>query len=593
MSSNTTFTCDGELDLGHGGSTSGGGPGSQAEFNLSGGSVTVGNVSAHTWFTLGRDGAGTATLNMSGGSLEAFGELHVAEAGWNSTMNISGGLLIAHSWFQIGRGGGGQAQLNLSGGIIHHLGGDGTMIVGDGNPNVSQLTQTGGYITNDDQTWIGNNCTGIFTQSSGTNFMSGEFWVGQGGSGNGTYNLSGDGKLTTGNWLPVGRAGATGVINMSGGSITKLGGSGDHVSVGDGGPGTINQTGGTFTSVLSDTYLGASGQGIWNLGPGSVTLSVLKFCRDNNGQGTMNLNAGGTLTVGEINTNGATGTTSTFYFNGGTLAASASDTKFMQGLTAAYVQSAGANINTGPNNITITQDLLDNGGGGLTKTGNGTLTLNGNNTYTGTTTVSVGTLGGTGTFAGPVAVSAGASFAPGASIGAITINNTLTLAAGSTTVMEVNKTAGTSDLVTGTGNTINYGGTLVIKNLSGMLQPGDTFTLFTAGTRSGSFSSVVSQTPNQTVTWDLTQLNANGTVKVASAVLAPVTLSPTVTGGKLNFSWPANQIGWQLQHQVNPLTLGLYTNWTGVAGSTATNAVSVPIDSNEPSEFYRLAFPAQ
>src|SRR4029077_21203748 len=126
---------------------------------------------------------------------------------------------IAHSWLQIGRGGGGQAQLNISGGVIHHLGGNGTMIVGDGNPNVSQLTQTGGYITNDDQFWLGNNCAGIFTQSSGTNVMNGEFWVGQGGSGNGTYNLSGDGQLTAGNWFPVGRAGATGVINMSGGSI--------------------------------------------------------------------------------------------------------------------------------------------------------------------------------------------------------------------------------------------------------------------------------------------------------------------------------------------------------------------------------------
>jgi outer membrane autotransporter protein len=191
-----------------------------------------------------------------------------------------------------------------------------------------------------------------------------------------------------------------------------------------------------------------------------------------------------------------------------------------------------------------------------------------------------------------VTVSAGASFAPGASIGTLTINNNLTLAAGSTTVMEVNATALTSDLANVTGN-VSLGGTLVLKNLSGTLKFGDMFTLFAAGTRSGAFSSVVSQTPNQTVTWDTSNLVANGTVSVANAAPAPVALSSAVTGGMLNFTWPANQIGWQLQHQVNPLTIGLYTNWVPVAGSTATNAVSVPVDSNEATEFYRLVFPAQ
>jgi autotransporter-associated beta strand protein len=579
----TTFTCDSDLDVGNGTGTSG-------TYNLSGGTATVGNVNAHTWFTIGRDGGGgTAVYNQSGGSLEAFGELHVAEAGWNSTMNISGGLLIAHSWFQIGRNGGGQAQLNISGGAIHHLGGDGTMIIGDQNPNVSQLIQTGGYITNDDQTWIGNNCSGIFNQSGGTNVMNGEFWVGQ-QSGSSEYDISGAAKLTVGSWLPVGRAGATGTINMSGGSITKTGTSGDHVSVGDGGPGTINQTGGTFTSVLSDTYLGAGGTGIWNLGPGSVNLSVLKFNRDNGSSGTMNLNAGGTLTVSEINTNGATGATSTFNFDGGTLVASASDATFMQGLTTANVMAGGANINTGPNNITIAQALSDGGGGGLTKIGTGTLTLNGVNTFSGTTTVSAGTLGGNGTIAGPVVVAAGAALSPGDSIGTLTLGSTLSLASTSTTVMEVNKITHTSDLVTSPA-TITYGGTLVLRNMAGTLAPGDTFTLFSAGNYGAPvFSSVVSQTPGQTVTWDISQLKVNGTVKVSTAVsTAPVKVTPSVVGGVFTLSWP--QIGWQLELQTNAPTVGIGTNWVAVPGSTATNQMSFPIDSHLGSVFFRLIFP--
>ena len=92
--------------------------------------------------------------------------------------------------------------------------------------------------------------------------------------------------------------------------------------------------------------------------------------------------------------------------------------------------------------------------------------------------------------------------------------------------MELSNTSHTSDLVSGTGITINYGGTPVLKNLAGALLVGVTFTLLTAGTRTGSYSSVVSQTPGQTVTWNTGQLTANGTVSVAKALAAPVTLVP-------------------------------------------------------------------
>jgi autotransporter-associated beta strand protein len=540
---------------------------------------------------------------MSGGQMDANNEFHIAEGGWNSTVNMSGGLLVAHSWTQFGRGNGGTSTLNLSGGTIHHLNNGGIVFCDGGNGNLSTVTQTGGFLTSDGGDWlIGNGPGGaIWNMSSGTNLsLGGNTFIGSGGPC--TVNLSGDASWTANGWIPIGAsAGNTGTLNISGNArLTKNGGSGDHVSIGDAGgsgsQGIINQTGGTITSLLSDTYLGAQNlcTGTWNLGPGTAVLSDLRYVRDNGSTGIMNLRTGGTLIVGEINTNGSTGD-SEFHFNGGKLVASASDATFLQGLTLADIQAGGATIDTAGNTIAINQALLDGtGGGGLTKVGNGTLRLNGNNSYTGTTLVSAGTLGGTGTYAGPVSVALGASFSPGASIGTITITNTLTLAAGSTTVMEVNKTAVTSDRVN-VSSTAFLGGTLVLKNLSGMLAVNDTFQLFTAGSFSGSFSSVVSQTPNQTITWDLSQLapGGNGTIRVTLAAPAPVALSSVVTGGKLNFTWPANQIGWQLQHQINPLTVGIYTNWVPVAGSTTTNAVSVPLNSNNPTEFYRLAFPAQ
>jgi len=133
---------------------------------------------------------------------------------------------------------------------------------------------------------------------------------------------------------------------------------------------------------------------------------------------------------------------------------------------------------------------------------------------------------------------------------------------------------------------------LVLKTLDAtFLSPGDTFMLFNATTYGGSFASVVSQTPGQTVTWDTSQLTVDGSVKVVTAVATPATIATTVNGSSLQLSWPANQLGYRLEVQTNPLSVGISTNWATVPGSTQVTSVSVPIAPGTPTVFYRLVFP--
>lgn len=203
-----------------------------------------------------------------------------------------------------------------------------------------------------------------------------------------------------------------------------------------------------------------------------------------------------------------------------------------------------------------------------------------------------GTLAGNGSIAGPVVFSAGATLSAGdAAIGTLAVNNKLTLATGSTALLKVNKSAQTNDLVTDV-TSLTYGGTLVLRNLNGTLAAGDTFQLFNAAAYSGSFSSVVSETPGQTVTWDTSKLGVNGSVKVmTAAVAAPVSITPTVHSGNLVLSWPASQTGSQLQVQTNSLSVGISTNWVMVPNSTATNQWNFPINPAAGAVFFRLILP--
>jgi fibronectin-binding autotransporter adhesin len=244
--------------------------------------------------------------------------------------------------------------------------------------------------------------------------------------------------------------------------------------------------------------------------------------------------------------------------------------------------------------------LNKRGSGNLTVTGPGTLTgstlvLSGsllvNNTWTGTNvTVSSGaTFGGTGTIDAPISVNSGGTLAPGTSIGTLTVHSNVTLAAGSTTTMEINAASVTSDRVVCL-DTVNYSGTLNVLNTGGTLALGQSFQLFSAAGYTNNFTSTSLPALGAGLAWNWNP--ATGTISVTGGVATnPTNITMTVSGGNMNLSWPADHLGWRLQVQTNSLATGLNSNWSTWPNSTNVTAVSVPINPANPTVFFRLVYP--
>ena len=76
----------------------------------------------------------------------------------------------------------------------------------------------------------------------------------------------------------------------------------------------------------------------------------------------------------------------------------------------------------------------------------------------------------------------------------------------------------------------------------------------------------------------------------------PVSLSAPqlqmhLSAGQILFSWPPDHTGWRLVVQTNSNSVGLSTNWSTLAGSAATNQMSVPLVTTNGSVFFRLVYP--
>lgn len=363
--------------------------------NLQAGTLVLANASA----------VGTGVLTLSGGLLDnGFG----AALAVNCPVSLGGAFAFV-----------GTDDLTLSGAMISTSAPtidvvaktftlDGTVT---GNFGLTK-NGLGKLVVNGTITSGNTNAAGVLNFANGVTDLNGtltstgaELWIGNAAGKSGTLNVSTGDVINATNWLAIGRDSANGILNMTGGTITKTTTNGNITLAGVGGAQTaiINQSGGQIINTASSTMIGENGIGIYNLSTtaeadlGVLSLGIVNVITAN---GTVNLNGGALLRVKQVNKPGAAAT-ATMNFNGGTLKANTAATAatFLQGLSRANVRDGGAVIDTNSQDVTIAQALLHSnlGGdnavdGGLTKNGAGKLTLTGANSYTGNTTVNTGTL---------------------------------------------------------------------------------------------------------------------------------------------------------------------------------------------------------
>ena len=285
----------------------------------------------------------TGTVTQTGGSVVAPGGAQIGQfPNGVGIYNLSGGTLTTGNWFSVGRQGG-VGTFNLSGtGVLIATGG-GNFDIGNsggvgGYSGTGVFNQTGGALTNTTEVWLGEGASGqpdsgTWNMSGGT-AVTGEVHVGVGGTGTSTLNVSGSANITESYLLLANYDGnTTGNVNV----------------------GSVSQPGGTI-NVNADMDVGGQGNGTLTFvanGGGTMTVTGTIYLSrfSATADGTVNLNAGGTLIAGYIN-NGwgfqnnlptPTSNPNAFNFNGGTLRAYTGSAYFIQPYVNAVVSGGWRN----------------------------------------------------------------------------------------------------------------------------------------------------------------------------------------------------------------------------------------------------------
>jgi len=334
------------------------------------------------------------------------------------------------------------------------------------------FTNSGGILMAD-STAVNNNSgtgVGLFVISGGTNNLGTTVVGRQGGASFSTLGTEGliiyNGLVTMTN-LNAGNAGqgnSSLTVEIAGGVVTNVGNI--YINQGTSGRGSrVLQTGGFFAipdpGIVNPNPTVAGSLNIFAVTGGTNVAGGLSF-GSGTGAGTVNFTNSAVMYIGSqgISSNGAVLLNATLMSGG------------LFGATAPWTGSSTMRLNSGtftfrtadmtglPNNITLNNPLIGNGG--LNVTGTGTLTLAASNTYIGGTYISSGTLslGSSGSLAQAVYVGSGATYDVSELASAYAVNSGQTLGGYGTVTGAV--TVASGGIIFAGSN--NVPGTLTLQN---------------------------------------------------------------------------------------------------------------------------------
>jgi autotransporter-associated beta strand protein len=297
--------------------------GRAAVLNFVPGSLIDANYPSAPSLSVATVAGGTATINMTGGTLATASEFWLSSAnGASGIMNMSGGVAVVGSWLAVGRGGNG-GVLNVSGGSLIVAANNLTLASFAGNSGT--LNVSGGTVDAVNAVYDGESGTGAMTLSRSGVVTAGGLFIGLNGGASGVYTQTG-GLLaangttynaSSGTGITVGSAaGSSGTLNISGGTIN---GAAPIMVWGGTGSITVSQTGATPTVINAGWItLGQVSGAVGSLtqNGGAITLPNDFYVGWGSGTTGKYIMHGGSMTVGDIRTDSGTGT---IYQDGGTV----------------------------------------------------------------------------------------------------------------------------------------------------------------------------------------------------------------------------------------------------------------------------------